>query len=773
MLLEIGMNAIELTYYPAIFDRSFTYFWKFAAQKFEERWFSGEWTDELPSDFDIDISQCIQPLPEGITREFKVTTENFNITTKMSDFRFRVPAPISANAMKCSDIIVKIADCVLVAASALPSEFLSDEIFSTDGEEKMTLPDTSSNIRIQMIMNGFEVEVTPSPMYRSTKDPHKVLYLRAFTFLGSYDRVERDMDPVQYYLFLSLRLHHVEFNIDFDILYGAISTINYILSTTGTEAVDNKAQPQARDPGFMSKLPEELQIKLRLSLSKVDCRVWRQNVPVTISHIAIVPCMPLIHLDVENLELGSKGHLRLSSLLLGSNLSFIAVEIGKLRLSAFELIEKKIHQSDIDGSGLIASPEFMETEIVSVGERCEPDEHGNDTPLSFSLRTTSMRTCNIVATLKASTFQVGNQIEDVLFLVAEAALDPIWLSLFLGNQNEEEINSENVSREKIDSSSGFFSNFSIVSQIELRDVILVTPLLHEEGAMCVICEKTNLSLGILRNHQEASTTWLETFCDDILGLHVEIVSRQKIVLSSNEQIQKKKHIDASPLVQSFEINSYLHPLHGQGKVQDINLTTKDIIALDKLSDSLLNYKRRVDTFTSKLSKLAFPMTRGLHTTAHKIAAPDDPVTAACDRSKESIKKARLLVDEMNASVSALKDKIGASFAISEQEIKKTRVLLFKKENERFSAYSLLTNDASGYLQVASSVIGSERLVSVTNFWRYWVVLKQNVIILYRSPTGVSNFIINFVNVGNINQFFDNSFLFLRQNNRLSQLIILV
>ncbi len=744
----MGVNIIEMTFYPDIYQRAIDKFWKLAAQKFDYKWFSGDWKDDLPAtihgDANFNVDQCIQPLPEAVTRDVELSTENFNITLRTSDFRVRIPAPLSHNGIKCSDVILKASEFTFIAASALPREFLPDEIFALKEEEKIVFPDDSSkNIRFQINMNGFTMEVISSPLYGSTRDPQKVLYLRALTFLGSYDRAEGVKSEEEFHLFLSLLLHHVQCNIDFDVLFGAVATLKQTFALGGSNSSDSIETSQVDNKGMLSKLPKEVKLNLRLSLSKIDCRVWRQNVPVTMSQIAVVPRMPLTYVDIENLEFGSKGTFLLSKLgSLAFEFSFIALQIAKVRLAAFETVEKKSYESEINENGLLTSPEFKEITVMSIGESESPTKNNESVKFSIHMSDSdsSKLSCNIVVALENGKFFVGDRVENAFLLVMEAALDPEWLSLLQANNDGEcsEIDADDT-RKTLDTLS---KNTSITSRIELRDIILATPIDgEEEHLLLLVCEKTDVHIELFLNLHETSKKWLQKlFSDETRGFHGKVISRQKVVRSTLDQFQSVGSTNALSIVDSFEVCSYLQPLHAQAKIQSINMTTKDIVGLNKLSESFFKYKERLDSFVNKASKLMSSLHRESHFKIIAEETPNRPVTIACKSTKESMEKAYLLVEEMNNTISALKEKIDDSFTASKTELNKSRELLFKKESERYAAFALLTNAVSGYLQVGSTAVSNQRIVSVTNFWRHWVVLKQSTIILYNNPSDVSDFI---------------------------------
>ena len=297
VLLEVGINMIEVTVNPEILERATEHFWHHAKSKLESRWFSGEWKGELQSNDSIDIQQFLQPLPKAMTKEFELSTRDVNLSLKLSDLKVKIPAPLSIDLRRSSDILISFGEITILVSSTLPRLFLSEKIFEIDGEERVYIEDSESNIRMQTSVKGFSIEALPSPLFHSLKEPREVLYSRALTFLGSYDRLNPDID-CKHFLFLSILLQYVHINIDFDVLGGISTTLLYY--TTKYKSTKNEPefeQSQQLISKVTSQLPETLNLVIRFNLNKIDCRLWKQHVPVSGAEISVVPLIPLFHFD--------------------------------------------------------------------------------------------------------------------------------------------------------------------------------------------------------------------------------------------------------------------------------------------------------------------------------------------------------------------------------------------------------------------------------------------------------------------------------------------
>jgi hypothetical protein len=762
MLHEIGMNAIELTVYPEIVGRAMSLFWKHAEDKFEYRWFSGEWQEALPKNVNINIEQCIQPLPEVITKEFELSTEFINITMKLADLRIKIPAPPSIDLRRSCDIVLAFDEISFILASALPRTFLSQDIFDFDGNENNSLPESESDVRIQNTMNGFSIEILPSPLFPSAKEPQKFLYSKAITFLGSYDRLKKNPDE-KFYLFLSILLHYVQLNIDFDVLAGGAATLLHYASIYNTNDDNNEKQlleSQQTESPFLSKIPESLTLILRLNLSKIDCRLWRQHVPMSESETQMTTAqvIPILHFDAERIELGIKLlSIRLSQLFaIGERekifdcSKIVAGRIGKLRLSTFE--NSNLSSKTIEGDHKIDAKSRLganEAEILCLGER--QNNENKDIALEFHLRSNNgAKQCHTVTfKLNKSTLRLGNEVDNAVIMMMEAALNPEWFwssELLKGNSSEEKSDKFNeqsdTQLEKILSIFASDSTLidSIIIEVQLQDIIVIVPL-HEAGeAICMVCESAQLNTGYLKGaiSQNDQSDWLTKFQDSASGFHHNLSSRQKFTLLKYDKADKQIIIEEKDLIKSFALKSYLHPLHMEGFLTQCDLSTKQLVALNQLNDTFISYRDRFVKLAIELSTgLASFSREDKHVKKEKLNPSKGPLSIACHTSTVSIESANLLLEEVNESLSSLKKQIGSSFSAKNAELDKMRSQFFLKEKDRFSAFALLTNEASGYIRMGSTSLSHQRIVSTTNFWRYWAVVKKKTLILFTNPSDVS------------------------------------
>ncbi len=749
VLHEIGLNAIEVTVYPEILERATQFFWKHAEDKFDYRWFSGQWQNELPSDKDVDIEECLQPLPIVITKEFALSSEYMNVTMKISDLKIKIPAPMSVDLRRSSDIIISFAEIMIVVASALPRTFLSNEIFSISSDKTSDIiPESESNFRAQITMNGLSFEVLPSILFRSSKEPQKVFYSKAITFLGSYDRMKDDVN-INPHLFLSVLLHYVQLNVDFDVLSGATATILYY-GEKYLGGSDEKENINV-DQSILSKLPESLTLVMRLNLSKIDCRLWRQHVPVSESQVTAISVIPLLHVDAERIEIGAKIlHMRLSKLFdlnedqIESD-NTLASRVGTMRLSTFENWTPSDESSKENIN--IAT---KEVEILSLGKNIGDENEARGFEFHFHSYGGSKRCYNVIVDMESTSFTFGNELENVVIMVLEAALNPEWL--WMSHLVQNSLPKEHV--EKLDKRSDprlelFSSIFAVDSlsidiimiQVKLKSVAIIVPLQNmEQESLCVFCENADFYTGYLGDEvpQSNESSWLTMFHDFTKGFHHALSSKQRCSLLK----QGSTFMEARHLVESFEFKTYFHPINIEASLTQCNLSTKELVVLNTLADTFESYRDRIVKLAVEASAVVASLNRDEHIQEEEYQNDTNgPLSLACNASTVAMETASSLLEEVNEALSSLREKIGYSFDNKNIELADMRSKFFMKEKDRFTAFALLTNEASGYIRMGSTSLSHQRIVSTTNFWRYWAVLKKGTMILFKNPSEVSNLLL--------------------------------
>lgn len=741
VLYEIGLSAINFTIYPDTLKRANQHFWSHAKRKFDVRWFSGAWADLLPGNSKIDIEQCTQPLPGTVTKEFELSSEHSNMTLKVSDLQIKIPAPLSIDLRKSSDVVISFEDIMVVVSSALPRLFLSDHIFDAhgDGDADIPINATESNFRVQTTINGFSIEASPSfPLCNhSPRGAQKILHSQALTFLVSIERMEVDDLDKCHNVFVSVLLHYIQFNIDLEVLSGAANTLeHYAIFVHGASTNDNLEQLQILNP---SQLLTYCSYIVCLSLIKIDCHFWQRQIARSESEEIVIPVNPLLHLGVEMIELGLKLDNRNISVLPVIDSATTNVEhsdvvvgkLGKLRLSILQT-----SKTDTNAAHEEISQE--ETDILCI------EEIDSDSNKAFQFRIcrkVSSKTSYIMSIhLNSSILRIGNDLDDTIATIAQSASNPElfrWLKPFAIDQKDVPVS---ITMSQDFPESKLFSFFSmdptlidaIILTVNISDIFLAVPLLDtaETKTICVVCEVAQLRFGYLNGKisKDLETEWLAFFRDLALGFHYSVSSTQRISLLGQQKTQKKTIMEAPTLINSFEFKSNLHPFNIVGSFTHLSISsTRELMTLDMLQVNLQKYRDRFIKLRKSVSSASTLVMQ------ENITISTRPISIACQRSKDSIETAYAMVEKLDKNLSLFKEKFDSSI----EEIRKIHSNIFKKEMDRVSAFALLTNDTSGYIMMGSTSFSNQRVVATWSFWRYWAVLKKNNLILYVDPCEVS------------------------------------
>lgn len=745
VLHEIGMNSITLLAYPEIFNRATELFWTHSKPEFDVRWFSGEWVDEFPN---IDFQHNIQLLPESITRELKLSSENVNVTMKVSDFKFKLPAIITSDLKKRSDVLIELAEITIVMSSALPRCFLSDEIFESDRNNSDIIPESNSNIRIQTTINGFSIEAIPS-LYQNRKESQQILHSKAMTFLGSYDRVINSNGNNDYFLFLSTLLHYVHINLDFDILDGASNTLLHYVKIYGK--IFEIQQSEKQKLSILSNLPELLTVMVRVDVSRIDCRLWQQHIPISEADaIATQTIIPLFHCDTEMIEFGIKmNSLQLSNVsdTFGSKISFdnfdvVAARLGKLRLSTLETVAS-------NKSGFsFPSKASKDVELLCIESSDSTCSENNHKTLEFRIKrfNGANHAYFILVNLKSCTTRLGTELENSLIMIYQAI--PGLKSTFLSNESEHTYSSKsNVGIDslplKIPSYLNKKTMDSLILHINAEDIFVDVPLYDSDQSIWVICQKAKICVGSLFGDvkKDYDNLWFKSFRDSAKGTHLSINSSQKVSLCRRDELQKNLLMEAPSLLESHTLNIYINPLYVDCSLGEIKVSSKDLVTLQLLYDNLNQYRERLLKLQALVHKTFFKNdNKTMRIPDNCKVYLNEPIATACAISTLSIENAATSLTELHLSLSSLKESIANDFDSKDAELRVTRSELFTKEIDRFSAFALLSSDASGYIRMGSASFSHQRIVSTTNFWRYFLVLKKQNLILYSNPSSVSVFL---------------------------------
>lgn len=384
VLNEIGVNKFEVIFESESWCRAIRFGLNENGGGFDPRWQSGDWSDILSIDMMVHPSQPLNLLDhlQGVNQAFLdenhlISSDLVNITARLTNVSVKVPASIQRD-IRSSDFVVWLDELTLVVSSALPRKFLSGKIGSAingDGfiKDIIDFPNDPSDIgyspdligdpsirqnetdvsrrgstfRAQLTTRGLAVRTLPViPFFNAiaTRDLLAPLEMTAICcWEGESPPLSPDSDLMKKIaLVLSIQIHHIGINCDFDMIASAMSSILFHVEVVGETLAAVKRLPgflpAASEPGAESdkrilstidgtKVLLKRQIELSsetagfsfelcVEVARIGLNVWRQNVPlnsrfrssITGDRTQIdehpIPLIKLLSVVVQGVEVG-------------------------------------------------------------------------------------------------------------------------------------------------------------------------------------------------------------------------------------------------------------------------------------------------------------------------------------------------------------------------------------------------------------------------------------------------------------------------------------
>jgi hypothetical protein len=220
----------------------------------DERWFSGEWTDEITPDMvsvsEFSIKNYLQPIP-GVW--FGSSTGNLStsssdlrsVTARFSGITIRMPHPTySFSSCGLADVLFTVSSATVIVTSQLPSSFLTGTItcdggcskcfpndesdFSSRGDQSL-VDEPSTQFRMQISLADFAMKVMPMPHLETELRDKKENFLIAPTKITSMLSLKHTEGANQTAL-VSVLVQRLESNIVLERALSAACTINYHLN---------------------------------------------------------------------------------------------------------------------------------------------------------------------------------------------------------------------------------------------------------------------------------------------------------------------------------------------------------------------------------------------------------------------------------------------------------------------------------------------------------------------------------------------------------------
>lgn len=350
VLHEMGADEMDIVLDTDVVLRLINFILDEGGDGFDPRWHTGDWTDILTSDMLHHPSETLQlddylqqPILIFLDENSMISSDLFNVTARFTNINMRIPAAIHDNLRSC-DIIFKWKETTLIVSSDLPRTFLSGKIgnsisgdarkdkdkgiidFPNDPsdicyaleqrEDQALLPagsaeKTASTFRVQLTMRGFEINIVPIIPFCNASEARQLITVSnsstIFCFEG--EPPAEGSNQIKITVFLSILVHELILNVDFDLLAGATCTAFYhklnamaiadmVHFPPSPDSSMKTVQFESQDSLNLGRLKQSLEgrrimvrrhisqsretgglaIVFCVQLNDVRIRVWRQNV---------------------------------------------------------------------------------------------------------------------------------------------------------------------------------------------------------------------------------------------------------------------------------------------------------------------------------------------------------------------------------------------------------------------------------------------------------------------------------------------------------------
>lgn len=268
---EVGIEQFKIVADAYAWTRILRFALNIESGGFEERWYTGDWTDSLTTDMllqpnePLNLNEHLQPTKQiFLDDNFFVSSDLFNATARISDVVIRTPAAIDSDLRSC-DVIFKFDELMLVVSSALPRTFLSGKVgsavFGEGSNEKCQIDfpndptdvvyqientedpsdrqrgfKTSQHIstfRMQVTLRRYSLCLEPIVPFCTIQEPKLLIAPSELTFLLCFEG-EPPATPsgnlINLVLIVSGQIHKFEVNLDLDLFCSAIGTATYQLA---------------------------------------------------------------------------------------------------------------------------------------------------------------------------------------------------------------------------------------------------------------------------------------------------------------------------------------------------------------------------------------------------------------------------------------------------------------------------------------------------------------------------------------------------------------
>eukprot|EP00980_Cylindrotheca_fusiformis_P029738 scaffold23803_cov132-Cylindrotheca_fusiformis.AAC.2 len=330
-LHEVGVDQVELVLDVESWWRVAKFMLNESGGGYDSRIHSGDWSEILTMEMlqnpmSLNIQDHLQDLPQLFLDEnFMISSDMFNATLRFTNIGMRIPAAIRESIRACT-LAVEVTEATVTVTSALPRTFLNGKVgnvgengnidFPNDPsdipylvskeEEDMAISKKGSTFRQQLTVRGFQVRIIPVIPFCNAPDPQRLIAPTDCTMIASFESEPPPLGSkrASVVLFVSVQVHKVQMNVDFDLLAGMTGTLlshsdtissiqDYFVvkfpqnenHKSGEESQKIKKTFQGRQVMIQRHVSDSLEtgglaIVFSLQQSEFGIALWRQNLPV-------------------------------------------------------------------------------------------------------------------------------------------------------------------------------------------------------------------------------------------------------------------------------------------------------------------------------------------------------------------------------------------------------------------------------------------------------------------------------------------------------------
>jgi hypothetical protein len=524
VLHELGMEHFDVVFDSFSWCRAIRFVFDAPRGGFDPRWHSGDWESCLTSDMlmnsasaSLNLEDYLQPSKQLFLDENEfLSSDLFNVTARIKRVDARIPAAIQDDVRSC-DIVLKLDEAMLVVSSALPRTFLSGKLGSSvHGDDvaakgEIDFPNDPSDVayviersedpsnrqrgimtsrpistfRLQLTLREATMLFCPVVLTSVPQAPHEVLAPCELTMILCFEGEppERDSNLTKVVVFLSVLTNRLEFNIDFELLTSAISTLachgrevvatvtsctevllassprksenksithnidgKIVKSFSGRRVLVNRQIRKSRETGGVS-------VALCLQAAGISFSLWRQNVPKGTplrtslplnrendSQATYLPLLKLSCLDLSTIEVGLEASFRQADRRIVLKLCLSSLDLQSCDLARLVRAQSSGLSGDDTNTSEIESY-FNDTSSCEHACMVKIARLGGNPTECFALRMEEslnpIRTWTLAGDLDGGfeMFCHVDTIEGLILLLLEVLLLPAWCNLdtFPGN----------------------------------------------------------------------------------------------------------------------------------------------------------------------------------------------------------------------------------------------------------------------------------------------------------------------------------------------------